>query len=92
MPAKGIRYYTSAGNLPGASVPGDGVVPLASAILAGAMSTIIVTSGHKVYNNDQAIAQIIKILREPPDECRTVVPPATGQSSPDRQTSCIATQ
>jgi pimeloyl-ACP methyl ester carboxylesterase len=92
MPAKGIRYYTIAGNLPGASVPGDGVVPLASAILAGAMSTIIVTSGHKVYNNDQAIAQIIKILREPPDECRTVVPPATGQSSPDRQTSCIATQ
>jgi pimeloyl-ACP methyl ester carboxylesterase len=66
MPASGIRYYTIVGSLPGASVPGDGVVPLSSAILPGAESTTIVTSGHKVYNNNEALGQIIKILREFP--------------------------
>ncbi|MGH8159966.1 MAG: hypothetical protein ACREPQ_17740 [Rhodanobacter sp.] len=63
-PASGIRYYTIAGSLPGASKSGDGVVPLASVMLPGAESTTVVTSGHKVYNNDAAIARVIKILRE----------------------------
>jgi pimeloyl-ACP methyl ester carboxylesterase len=66
MPVKGIRYFTIAGKLPGPYETGDGVVPLASAILPGAESTTIVTSGHKVYDNDEAIAQIIKILGEKP--------------------------
>lgn len=65
MPAAGIRYFTVAGSLPGAKVPGDGVVPLASAILGGAESTTIVNSAHDVYDNDEAIAQVIRILREP---------------------------
>jgi hypothetical protein len=65
MPAAGIRYFTIAGSLPGAKVPGDGVVPLASAILRGAESTTIVNSAHDVYDNDEAIAQVIRILREP---------------------------
>jgi pimeloyl-ACP methyl ester carboxylesterase len=66
MPVKGVRYFTIAGKLPGADETGDGVVPLTSAILPGAESTTIVTSGHKVYENDEAIAQVIKILREQP--------------------------
>lgn len=66
LPAAGIRYYTIAGNLPGENPPGDGVVPLESALLAGAQSTTVVNSGHAVYANDQAISAIIDILRQDP--------------------------
>ena len=66
MPAAGIRYYTIAGDLPGAKQRGDGVVPLASAILRGAASTTIVISGHQVYDNDKAISRVVTILDEHP--------------------------
>ena len=63
MPAPGIPYHTVAGKLPGHSPEGDGVVPLSSAVMAGAESTAIVASGHDVYANDQAIFEILRILK-----------------------------
>ncbi|HEY9133127.1 MAG TPA: alpha/beta hydrolase [Dyella sp.] len=66
MPAPGIRYYTIAGERGGAGEPGDGVVPLSSAVIPGAVSTTIVDSGHKVYNNDKAVEKTIEILGEAP--------------------------
>jgi len=62
MPARGIAYHTIAGKLPGRSPEGDGVVPLSSALVLGATSTAIVTSGHDVYANDEAIDAILGIL------------------------------
>jgi len=65
MPVPGVRYDTIAGSLPGEDPPGDGVVPLSSAILAGAASTTIVSSGHRLYRNDEALTRVLEILREP---------------------------
>jgi len=47
-------------------VPGDGVVPLESSFLPGAVSTTTVTSGHRVYRNDEAINLIVKTLSDSP--------------------------
>lgn len=66
LPAPGVRYYTIAGSLPGEAVPGDGVVPLQSSFLPGAVSTTTVTSGHRVYRSDEAINLIVKVLGESP--------------------------
>jgi len=66
LPAPGVRYYTIAGSLPGEAVPGDGVVPLESSFLPGAVSTTTVTSGHRVYRNDEAINLIVKTLSDSP--------------------------
>ena len=65
MPVPGIRYDTFAGHLPGTQPPGDGFVPLESAILAGAESTTIVNDGHQLYLNDEVLAKIVAILRQP---------------------------
>ena len=64
LPAAGIPYHTIAGRLPGRSPEGDGVVPLSSALIAGAASTLVVESGHDVYANDEAIAEVVRILHE----------------------------
>jgi hypothetical protein len=64
MPASGIPYHVIAGVLPGSEPPGDGVVPLHSALLPGAASGLVVESGHDIYGNDQAIAEVLRILRE----------------------------
>jgi len=66
LPAAGVRYYTIAGSLPGEAVPGDGIVPLESSFLPGAVSTTTVTSGHRLYRNDEAINLIVKTLGESP--------------------------
>jgi len=34
------------------------------ALLPGAASTLVVESGHRVYNNDAAVAEVLRILRE----------------------------
>lgn len=60
----GIPYHVIAGELPGAEPPGDGVVPLSSALLPGAASTLIVRGGHDLCDNDAALAEILRILRE----------------------------
>jgi hypothetical protein len=65
MPAKGVRYYTFAGDLPGTNPPGDGFVPLKSALIPGATSTTIVKDGHQLYLNDEVLAKILDILRQP---------------------------
>jgi pimeloyl-ACP methyl ester carboxylesterase len=65
MPAKGVRFYTFAGNLPGTNPPGDGFVPLKSALIPGATSTTIVKDGHQLYLNDKVLAKILEILRQP---------------------------
>ncbi|RUL78963.1 lipase family alpha/beta hydrolase [Dyella choica] len=64
MPAAGVRYDTIAGVLPGVTPPGDGYVPLSSALLPGSTTTLIVPSDHKVPNRPEAIAAVLKILRE----------------------------
>lgn len=62
MPVPGVRYYTFAGDLPGSSPPGDGIVPLKSAVLPGAVSTTIVKDGHQLYLNNEVLAKIVEIL------------------------------
>ena len=42
----------------------DGVVPLDSALLAGATSTLVVSSGHDVHESPEAVAEVLRILRE----------------------------
>jgi pimeloyl-ACP methyl ester carboxylesterase len=64
MPVAGIPYHTIAGALPGRQPETDGVVPLASALLPGAASTRVVKSDHKVYESDEAVAEVLRILRE----------------------------
>jgi hypothetical protein len=63
LPVAGVRYHTIAGVLPGQKPPGDGFVPLSSALIPGAASTLIVQSNHRVPNNAQAIAAVLEILR-----------------------------
>jgi pimeloyl-ACP methyl ester carboxylesterase len=66
VPVAGIDYYTIAGSVPGLREPGDGIVPLKSAIIPGAKATYIVNSGHQVQDNEEAIADILGILRGHP--------------------------
>ena len=62
MPAPGIAYHTIAGALPGHEPPGDGVVPLDSAVLPGAESTRVLAAGHDLYENPEAIEEVLRIL------------------------------
>jgi pimeloyl-ACP methyl ester carboxylesterase len=64
MPAPGIRYDTIAGVVPGLKPPSDGFVPLSSALLPGSTTTLIIDSDHKVPAKAEAIADVLKILRE----------------------------
>lgn len=64
MPTAGVRYDTIAGVLHGVKPPGDGYVPLSSALLPGSATTLVVHSDHKVPNNPEAIADVLNILRE----------------------------
>jgi pimeloyl-ACP methyl ester carboxylesterase len=64
MPAEGIPYHVIAAVLPGSRPPGDGAVPLSSALLPGAASTLVVEWGHDVYDCEQVVADILRILRE----------------------------
>ena len=41
----------------------DGVVPYASAHLDGAASELVVSSGHGVYENNDAQREVVRILR-----------------------------
>ena len=64
MPPPGFPYHTIAGVQPGHGPPSDGVVPLGSAMLPGAASSLIVESGHRVHERPAAVAEIVRILRE----------------------------
>lgn len=65
MPVPGVRYYTFAGDLAGSDPPSDGYVPLKSALIPGATSTTVVDSDHKLYLNEEVLAKILEILRQP---------------------------
>ena len=62
LPAPRISYHTVAARKPGAVPEGDGIVPLSSAVLPGAASTHIVQGGHDIYLNDEAVAEVIRLL------------------------------
>lgn len=64
MPGPGIPYHTIAGVMPGSRPESDGVVPLASAIIPGAQSTLVIPSEHNVQENPEAVAEVLRILRE----------------------------
>jgi pimeloyl-ACP methyl ester carboxylesterase len=65
MPVAGIHYNTIAGSLRARGpLPGDGVVPLASAKLEGASSTLILDSDHEIYKDPRAVAEVVRILDE----------------------------
>ncbi|WP_197427145.1 alpha/beta fold hydrolase [Noviluteimonas gilva] len=64
LPGPGIPYHTIAGVLPGSQPPGDGAVPLESARIAGAASTLVIDSHHQIYDNPEAIAEVLRILHE----------------------------
>lgn len=63
MPAAGIPYHTIAGSLP-RHPSTDGAVPLDSALLAGAASTLVLPSGHNLHESPEALAEVLRILRE----------------------------
>ncbi|MCC8362670.1 alpha/beta hydrolase [Lysobacter sp. A6] len=63
LPAPGIAYHTIAGRRAGARPEGDGVVPLASALLPDAASTSIVDAGHDLYSSPEVVAEVLRILR-----------------------------
>lgn len=62
LPVAGVRYHTIAGDLHGQG--SDGVVPVASALLPGADSTLVVDHGHTLYSDPEVIAQVMGILHE----------------------------
>ncbi len=64
MPVPSIAFNTIAGRRHGSDPPGDGVVPLQSALLDGAETTTILDANHYVYDNPAAIAQVLAILRQ----------------------------
>lgn len=62
LPAPHIAYHVISGVDPSQGADTDGVVPLASSLLSGAESTLVVASAHDVYDNDLAIAEVLRIL------------------------------
>lgn len=64
MPHPGISYHTIAGNLIGEKPPGDGSVPLDSALLPSAESTLVIDADHYLYQRDEAVAEVVRILRQ----------------------------
>jgi len=67
MPVTGIAYHTIAGALPGRNPPGDGVVPLESAVIPGAESTLVLPLGHDLQESDESVAEVLRILRASAD-------------------------
>ena len=66
MPISNIPYHSIIGNTKQRGVPGgsDGVVPYSSSHLDGAVSEVVVQSGHSVQQNPLAIQEIKRILKE----------------------------
>jgi pimeloyl-ACP methyl ester carboxylesterase len=63
--AAGIPYHSIMGDRGRGDSPNssDGVVPYASARIAGALSELIVPSGHSAHQDPKAIAEVGRILR-----------------------------
>jgi pimeloyl-ACP methyl ester carboxylesterase len=78
MPVEGIPYHVIAAVLQGCDPPGDGAVPLRSALLPGAASTRVVKWGHDLCNCDEAIDEVLRILREDLSERRNALPASSA--------------
>ena len=78
--AKGIPYHSIIGDRGRGDTPNssDGVVPYWSSHVSGAKSEKIVPSGHGANQNREAIAEVIRILKE---RCRTKTRPAFANSA-----------
>lgn len=63
LPRAGTPYHTIAGALPRYGLQSDGAVPLSSTQLDGAESTYVLRHGHDLHENPEAIAEILRILR-----------------------------
>jgi len=64
MPRPGVSYHTIAGNLTGEQPPGDGAVPLDSALLPAAASTLVIDADHYLYQRDEVVDEVVRILRQ----------------------------
>jgi pimeloyl-ACP methyl ester carboxylesterase len=64
LPPRGIPYHTIAGIQPGRRQPTDGYVPLDSAQIPGADSSLVLEGGHSLHEHPLAIAEVLRILRE----------------------------
>lgn len=64
MPHPGVSYHTIAGVLIGEQPPGDGSVPLDSALLPAASSTLVIYSDHYLYQRGKAIDEVVRILQQ----------------------------
>ena len=64
LPPPGFPFHTIAGVHPGRRGTSDGVVPLDSAMLPGAASSLVVESGHRVHEHPAVVVEIVRILRE----------------------------
>lgn len=71
--APGIPYHSIIGNVDGGDIPGgtDGVVPYSSSHLDGAVSEMVVHSGHSVQQKMPAILELRRILHQHLREMRT---------------------
>ena len=63
LPSPDIPYHTIAGVQPGRRQQTDGFVPLYSTMLSGTASCSVVYSGHRIYQNPRAVAEVLRILR-----------------------------
>ncbi|HEY5803615.1 MAG TPA: alpha/beta hydrolase [Lysobacter sp.] len=64
LPPQTLPYHTIAGVQPWLRNKTDGVVPLDSALIAGAASNLVIASGHRIHDNPLAVAEVLRILRE----------------------------
>jgi pimeloyl-ACP methyl ester carboxylesterase len=63
LPPAGISFHTIAGVQPGRRLQTDGVVPLDSAQIPGVASCLVVEDGHRLHDNPQVVAEVLRILR-----------------------------
>lgn len=62
MPVPSIPHHTIAGALAGRTPETDGAVPLSSALLPNAESTLVLDTGHDIYRHAAAIDEVLRIL------------------------------
>lgn len=68
LPVSRIRYHSIIGVKAGTDPPGDGFVPVHSAVLAGAASTMYVPGDHSLPLNQSAIEEVLRVLHEPAEQ------------------------
>ena len=64
LPPHALPYHTIAGVQPGRRKQTDGFVPLDSTQIPGAASCFVVEAGHRLHDNSQVVAEVMRILRE----------------------------